>query len=86
MSLSFGPATATHNSGAGAPCLPQFPEGQGTAKGASHAPMEGSKYSVPRTPDESLRILFLQLVYLPVLRTWEARSRVEHVPVGDAEA
>ena len=59
MPLSFGPATATHNLGAGAPCLPQLPEEQGTAKGAGHAPMESSKYSVPRKPDEGLRMPFL---------------------------
>lgn len=51
VSLSFGPATATHNSGAGAPRLLQLPEGQRAAKGARYAPTEGSKFSVARRPD-----------------------------------
>lgn len=82
VSLSFGPTTATHNSGAGAPRLPQLPEGQRTAKGASCAPTEGSRYSAPggltrgMLACDSCMTLFENL----------GRSRKEHLPAGDPEA
>lgn len=62
MSLSFGPATAMEDSGAGALYPPWLSEGLGTTKEASHPPTEGSKHSVPSRPDLGLRMLSLRLV------------------------
>lgn len=47
MSLSSQPATAAHNSGAGAGPSPQLPEGRGDSQGDSYSPTEGSSQSLP---------------------------------------
>lgn len=86
VSLSSRPATATHNSGAGAQCPPWLPEGRGTIKGARRSPTEGSKHSVLGRPALGLRMFSLWFWHEAVLMTWERRSRRDCLLVGDVEA